>query len=697
MKGIFTDENLKQYVDTNQIQFYIKEIFKNCIDYDTNWMMELRKIGQYRFLDETQPDGFRTEQAEQSTAAQIIQFNQQQWIEDLAVWVSNKCLASAPIGIGCFMAPAILDDRRANDQSVKLLATICADFDSGDPQDCLEAAIAVIGVRPTIVAASGGVTPEGKQKLHAHWRLDEPCDEPWKVAYIREQIAKKFGADTSFKRIPQVIRIPGALYDKGFNWSMTNIVEYNNIDISLLHIEEVLDIDYDHVSKDSILTFDGKKKTIDERNQRLHQLQTEEVHAGRTDDTRFDRFGEYAGHQIRQARFGHQTEEEAYNSVCFWVNDKMRPPWDNVRVQKEFHALLNRDKANYSDAWADKNKPPLILTGVPFQNSENSNNSDIADWDEPEPLIEKIDYVEYPIDALPDVMYQAAMEYQNYAQIPMAMAGGILLASASLAVQGLVNVRRDNALCGPVTLNIITIAESGERKTSADKILGAGVREWEQEAEEIWKKTLKKYKAEEVAHQKKVKGLERSVTKEAENGSSKNLGNMEHQLTELLLNPPKKPVKPVLFYMDFTVEALIAELADGFPVASAWTDEAGIIVGGHSLREGALAAFAIFNVLWDGKDYKVNRKTVSNAYVRGRRLSLNLSMQKDVFNHLCGLEGGKSRSTGWMARSLLSMPVSTIGTRMFKEAQDMPSIEGFNAILKDLLDLLPNFSDENET
>lgn len=358
MSNTVTNDELRRHLNPDHTIFYIKELFKNCLEPDPAWMIECRKIGQYAM-----EDGSR-QPAEQWSAAQILQFGED-WQADLGQWFVRQASTAAPLGIGTFMAPALLDDRRATDASVKALVSVCADFDTGNPKQQLDGLCAQLGIRPTFVVESGGTTKEGWPKLHAHWRLDEPCDEPWKVAYIREQLAKRYGADVSFKRIPQVIRVPGALYDKGGEWKTTVIIEHNDIDVSMMQWEELFNIDWNNLDEDSIFNAANKTKSKEEKAERLHQLQTEEVEEGRQEDTRWDRFSEYAGHQIRQARFGHQSEEEAYQSTLLWVNEKMVPAWDTPRVQAEFRALLGKDKVNHAQQWADRGAPALRIGNAP--------------------------------------------------------------------------------------------------------------------------------------------------------------------------------------------------------------------------------------------------------------------------------------------------------------------------------------------
>ena len=356
MSNILNNPELVKYANPDHAIFYTKEIFKHCAEIDPAWMIEIRKIGLYHMQDGT------TAPAEQSTAAQLLQFDQANWIDGLAQWVARQVMLTAPVGIGTFMAPALLNDRRATDASVVMLITVCADFDTGNPKEKLDALCLRLGARPTLVCTSGGTTKEGFAKLHAHWRLDEPCSEPWKVAYIREQLAHLYGADDSFKRIPQIIRIPGALYDKQGQWGTTLIVDHSDNDVGLMQWEDALEIDWNALAETSMFNKAAKQgKTKEERAERAHQLQTEEVTEGRITDTRWDRFSEYAGHQIRQARFQHQSIEEALTSTKIWVNDKMVPAWDTDRIEAEFKALLQRDKIAHEGVWGDHGKPPIIM------------------------------------------------------------------------------------------------------------------------------------------------------------------------------------------------------------------------------------------------------------------------------------------------------------------------------------------------
>lgn len=351
--------------------FYITQIFKNVHEVTPTDQIELRKIGIV-----TNADGVSTRPFDESIACGIIpQFGLiEDWQSQLAHWTIRRLQMAAAGGVGSFMAPALLTDRRANDESVRAMVSVCADFDTGNPIEKLQAVNTRFGFKPTMVVKSGGTTKEGHPKLHVHWRLMEPCTEPWKIAYIREQIALQFGGDTSFKRIPQVIRIPGALYDKAGAWGVTEIVDADeHAEADIWNFEEVLNIDWENLNPESMWAKRdqanrplAETKSKSDKSARLKQIQREQIHEGGDgDDNRYQRFNEWAGVQIRNARMQLQTEEEAEESVHLWVQEKMVPPWDYQRVHNEFHQLLQRDKVNNADRWAEHVKPPIVIHNLP--------------------------------------------------------------------------------------------------------------------------------------------------------------------------------------------------------------------------------------------------------------------------------------------------------------------------------------------
>src|SRR5262249_37970448 len=87
--------------------------------------------------------------------------------------------------------------------------------------------------------------------------------------------------------------------------------------------------------------------------------------------------------------------------------------------------------------------------------------------------------LEYPVEALGPFMAPAAQAIQEKIRCPMAIAPQSILAVTCLAVQGHADVELPTGARRPISLYLVTIGESGERKTAADDEALVAVRERE--------------------------------------------------------------------------------------------------------------------------------------------------------------------------------------------------------------------------
>jgi hypothetical protein len=76
----------------------------------------------------------------------------------------------------------------------------------------------------------------------------------------------------------------------------------------------------------------------------------------------------------------------------------------------------------------------------------------------------------FPIEALPPKIRAAVEAAKALTQAPEALIVSSALAAVSLAVQAKYDVRRNSHLVSPCSLYFLTIAESGERKTTVDRL-----------------------------------------------------------------------------------------------------------------------------------------------------------------------------------------------------------------------------------
>lgn len=142
---------------------------------------------------------------------------------------------------------------------------------------------------------------------------------------------------------------------------------------------------------------------------------------------------------------------------------------------------------------------------------------------------------------------------------------------------------------------------------------------------------------------------------------------LETDIKEHQCRRPHVPPEVTLFAEDSTAEALAMDLGAGWPSSSLWSDEAGLVIGGHAMSESSVMRFlALLNRLWDGNSFLRRRTSRESIEIRGRRLTVSLMAQPSVVQSLIGGHGGIARGIGLLARFLIAWPASTIGTRLYR-------------------------------
>jgi hypothetical protein len=315
-----------------------------------------------------------------------------------------------------------------------------------------------------------------------------------------------------------------------------------------------------------------------------------------------------------------------------------------------------------------------------------------TNWPNPEPLFEPAEAERpYPLDALPRIMADAIRQYQIYGQQPLSLVACSALASASLATQGLADVARDQILVGPIGLYLVAVAISGERKTSADRTFTQPIREWIRERREALQPAVDRARTELTMWEAERAGLLNKI-KGASGGKAQKdqekLSWCKQRLAELESAPPRQPILPAMFHEDTNAASLAVDLAEGWPSASIWSDEAGLVIGSHGMNNDNLMGFiGLLNRLWDGNGFERSRLTTKSASIRGRRLTASLMMQPVVLARLLKAGDAASRGMGLVARMLPTWPTSTIGSRPYREGSEMPALGTFERRIRELLEL----------
>jgi putative DNA primase/helicase len=337
---------------------------------------------------------------------------------------------------------------------------------------------------------------------------------------------------------------------------------------------------------------------------------------------------------------------------------------------------------------------PLLAPSPKHRNSPrhdalDQQNQDQAEapesWPEPQPLVVKVEPEPYPIDVLPDLIREAVEEVAGFVKAPIPLVACSALGAISLTVQGHVDIKRAEKLTGPVGLFLLTIADSGERKSTCDAFFTKTIRDYEEAQAEAAKPILKDQRAEMEAWQAKYNGTKEKIKQLAKDRESTT--EEESALRDLEHAKPEPQRVPRLLYSDATPEALADALAKQWPSGGIVSAEAGIVFGSHGMgKDSVMRNLAMMNQLWDGNPLTIDRKTTDSFTVRGARLTVALQVQEPTLREFFNRSGALARGTGFLARFLTSCPESTQGFRPFIDApENWPHLAAFEQRLADIL------------
>ena len=275
------------------------------------------------------------------------------------------------------------------------------------------------------------------------------------------------------------------------------------------------------------------------------------------------------------------------------------------------------------------------------------------------------------------------MAIAKLTQAPAAIAMQSVLAVASTATQGLADVE---ALHGtvPITLYLVTVAQSGERKSACDGLATAAIKEVDQERERQYRYIKRVFEAELVEFQK---GQRRKPKKDFDVIE----GDIKYPNVELA---PEPPLVTTILISDVTIEGLHRRLETGTPSVAVMTDEGGQFFGGHGMKpENALKTVAGFSKLWDGAPISKSRASSETVVLYNKRVSLHAMIQPRVAQNVIG--DPMMKDQGFLSRVLIACPDSKIGSRKIsndpaytaakREAQAVLHI--YNERIKELLNI----------
>lgn len=291
----------------------------------------------------------------------------------------------------------------------------------------------------------------------------------------------------------------------------------------------------------------------------------------------------------------------------------------------------------------------------------------------------------FPIEAMGPILSRATRAIESIVQCPMVCAANSVLSVASLAAQGQANATLPigQGKPAPLSLFLLTVLDSGERKSTADGMALKPVRDYEHELSEMSAGERMRHASQLAAHEANTRHL--TVKMKADRPA----------LEAALMDLGPAPQPPLLSIMapsgDQTMEGLFRIYQQGRPSLAMLCDDAATFLGGHSLKaEQKVGTTANLCRAWDGSKLERIRGGDGVTVLYDRRLATHLMVQSGVAADF--LSDRHFADQGLLARFLVSAPTGRAGTRFREDVSYQASsrqaaidLEEYNAAILKLL------------
>lgn len=500
-------------------------------------------------------------------------------------------------GCGIFVTVNCTDGKGRKKENIVAVRAIFVDLDGSPLQPILESSL-----EPHMILES---SPE---RYHAYWIVEGVRNEEFTP--MQKALALRFGGDSQVCDLSRVMRVPGFFHLKKTPFMSTIFNETSRLP-------------YD---RDALFAAFGLNETDSASNENATPIhQTYVLDALKRHLLLIRPMESPKGCWIIHCPWKHLHSKQDLGTKYFEPNTPEYPEGGF----KCFHSHCAHKTLKDLLAYLGLHSLPKILEPLPLHRP----------LDDPSP---------FPFDALGKILMPAAMALQRVIQAPDAICGQSVLGAAALVCQPFANVFMDGRTI-PLSLYLITVAESGDRKSATDKVALQPILQWQKMLSDSYREEIKRYYHSKEFWDSKKKEWLRDSTR-----------------GPFVEAPPPEPLKPLMLVEEPTYEGIVKYLAIGQPSVGLFSDEGGRFFGGHAMnRDNQLKTIAGLSSLWDGKEISRLRGGDGDMLLYGRRVSLHLMIQEVILEQL--MNNRMVEHQGFLPRCLVSFPLSTAGKRPYVE------------------------------
>lgn len=288
----------------------------------------------------------------------------------------------------------------------------------------------------------------------------------------------------------------------------------------------------------------------------------------------------------------------------------------------------------------------------------------------------------FPLNAFPPLLREAILDVQECTQAPISLIASSVISAISLSCQSLIDIRINETVVSPASLFLLVIANSGERKTTVDRMVLKPFYQHDAISLSQSENKEKDYELEQKVWREKEKAILSLIRKNVTKGRCTE--ELSQLLRELQIEKPISPKISRCIYNNITPEALQFAMHNHSSHVGLIADE-----GSNILDRKVMNDLSFINSMWDGVSFHVDRKTAESFTIDNGRVTLSVMVQKKPFDLYLKRQGEKARGSGFFARCLplfIDKYLTTQGERFIRPYSDNQGcLEQFHQRINELI------------
>lgn len=284
----------------------------------------------------------------------------------------------------------------------------------------------------------------------------------------------------------------------------------------------------------------------------------------------------------------------------------------------------------------------------------------------------------FPLNAFPPVMGGAIHDVWARTKAPIPLIASSVLSASALACQRRYEVRLPFGAISPLSLFMLLVANSGERKSAADALVYSVIRQIEKEHRIEFEEQREIHRQKIASWSAVDKALQQNILR----ADGERLLELQAALEGHHSRKPVEPSERRYILDDTTPAAIIGSLRKSHSATMVSNDGRTMLMG------RALSDLSLINRAWDRAVLRVDRAGADAIVLDDYALSLWIMAQPGVLDEFMTHDRGRvSRETGFLARCLIALPDSTQGHRYFDPLAFQPEagLREFHQRLEDAL------------